>query len=84
MRIEAISPPAFHFNGYVDIGFAHAQGPLDTADLSGLDTVAHVADNLREQYGDRFVAPQILRALTNAGHLGRKTGRGFSDYESAT
>jgi 3-hydroxybutyryl-CoA dehydrogenase len=66
------------------LGFGHAQGPLDTADLSGLDTVIHVADSLREQYGERFLAPQNLRALYNAGHFGRKTGRGFNDYDRAT
>jgi 3-hydroxybutyryl-CoA dehydrogenase len=66
------------------LGFGHAQGPLDTADLSGLDTVVHVADSLREQYGERFLPPQNLRALYNAGHFGRKTGRGFSEYEAAT
>jgi 3-hydroxybutyryl-CoA dehydrogenase len=66
------------------LAFGHAQGPLDTADLSGLDTVERVADALREQYGDRFLAPQNLRALTNAGHLGRKTGRGFSRYADST
>jgi 3-hydroxybutyryl-CoA dehydrogenase len=63
------------------LGFGHAQGPLDTADLSGLDTVARVADNLRDQYGERFLAPQVIRGLVNAGHHGRKTGRGFSRYE---
>ena len=35
---------------------------------------------MRDQYGERFLAPQNLRALVNGGHLGRKTGRGFSDY----
>jgi 3-hydroxybutyryl-CoA dehydrogenase len=66
------------------LAFGHAQGPLDTADLSGLDTVSRVADALRDQYGERFLPPQILRSLTNAGHYGRKTGRGFSDYGQAT
>jgi len=66
------------------LGFGHAQGPLDTADLSGLDTVTHVADSLRDQYGERFLVPQNLRALFNAGHFGRKTGRGFSAYDTAT
>jgi 3-hydroxybutyryl-CoA dehydrogenase len=66
------------------LAFGHAQGALDTADLSGLDTVTHVADALREQYGERFLVPQTLRTLYNAGHFGRKTGRGFSDYEAAT
>jgi 3-hydroxybutyryl-CoA dehydrogenase len=60
--------------------FNHAMGPLDTIDFSGLDTALRVADNMRDQYGERFLAPQNLRALVNAGHLGRKTGRGFGDY----
>jgi 3-hydroxybutyryl-CoA dehydrogenase len=66
------------------LAFGHAQGVLDTADLSGLDTVTHVADALRDQYGERFRAPQNLRALYNAGHFGRKTGRGFSQYSETT
>lgn len=60
--------------------FNHAMGPLDTMDFSGLDTSLHVAENMREQYGDRFLAPQNIRVLVNGGHLGRKSGRGFSDY----
>lgn len=64
--------------------FGHAMGPLDTMDFSGLDTALHVAENMREQYGDRFIAPQNLRVLVNAGHLGRKTGRGFRDHGSSS
>jgi 3-hydroxybutyryl-CoA dehydrogenase len=60
--------------------FNHAMGPLNTMDLSGLDTVLRVADNMRAQYGDRFLAPQNLRGLVNGGHHGRKTGRGFRSY----
>jgi 3-hydroxybutyryl-CoA dehydrogenase len=59
-------------------------GPLDTIDFSGLDTTLRVADNMRAQYGERFLAPQSLRALVNTGHLGRKTGRGFRDYGERT
>jgi 3-hydroxybutyryl-CoA dehydrogenase len=66
------------------LGFGHAQGPLDTADLSGLDVVAQVSDALHAQYGERFLPPQSIRALVNAGLYGRKTGRGFSEYDSAT
>lgn len=66
------------------LAFNHALGPLDTADFSGLDTALRVADSLREAFGERFLPPQTLRALVNAGHLGRKTGRGFSDYGDAT
>jgi 3-hydroxybutyryl-CoA dehydrogenase len=57
--------------------FNHAMGPLDTMDFSGLDTTLKVADNMRDQYGERFLAPQSLRALVAAGHLGRKSGRGM-------
>jgi 3-hydroxybutyryl-CoA dehydrogenase len=65
------------------LGFGHAMGPLMTADLSGLDVLEHVADNLARNYGERFLVPQTVRALVNAGHLGRKTGRGLRDYGEA-
>ena len=62
------------------LAFNHAMGPLDTFDLSGLDTVLKIAEVLTDHYGERFRPPQNLRSLVNAGHLGRKTGRGFSSY----
>jgi len=65
------------------LAFNHAMGPLDTADLSGLDIVEHVADGLVSQYGERFLPPAGLRALVSAGHLGRKSGRGFRDHGEA-
>jgi 3-hydroxybutyryl-CoA dehydrogenase len=65
------------------LAFNHAQGVLDTADLSGLDTVERVADNLAQHFGDRFLVPQNIRTLVNAGHFGRKTGRGFRSYEES-
>jgi 3-hydroxybutyryl-CoA dehydrogenase len=65
------------------LAFNHAQGVLDTADLSGLDTVERVGDAMVAHYGERFRPPQIVRALVNAGHYGRKTGRGFSVYDEA-
>ena len=61
--------------------FNHAMGPIDTMDYSGLDTTLRVADNMRHTYGERFLAPQNLRALVNAGRLGRKCGTGFKSYE---
>jgi 3-hydroxybutyryl-CoA dehydrogenase len=62
------------------LAFNHALGPLDTADLSGLDVLQNVADGLVEHYGERFLVPPGVRSRVNAGHLGRKTGRGFRDY----
>jgi len=66
------------------LAFNHAMGPLDTMDFSGLDTALRVAESMTAQYGERFLAPQNIRALVNAGHLGRKTGRGFTDYGERT
>jgi 3-hydroxybutyryl-CoA dehydrogenase len=66
------------------LAFNHALGPLDTADLSGLDTLELAANAIAEQYGERFRPPQIVRGLVEAGHFGRKTGRGFRTYTNET
>ncbi|HVG99260.1 MAG TPA: 3-hydroxyacyl-CoA dehydrogenase family protein, partial [Miltoncostaeaceae bacterium] len=79
---EGIADPE-EVNRACVLAFNHAMGPLDTADLTGLDILERVADGLAEHYGDRFLVPQSVRALVNAGHLGRKTGRGFRDYSEA-
>jgi 3-hydroxybutyryl-CoA dehydrogenase len=73
---EGIGDPA-DVNRACRLAFNHAMGPLDTADLSGLDVVLKVADRLTDHYGDRYRAPQNLRTLVNAGRLGQKTGEGF-------
>jgi 3-hydroxybutyryl-CoA dehydrogenase len=65
------------------LAFNHAMGPFATADLAGLDVLEQVADNLARNFGDRFLPPQSVRALVNAGRLGRKTGSGFMEYEQA-
>ncbi|MFY9928026.1 MAG: 3-hydroxyacyl-CoA dehydrogenase family protein [Streptosporangiaceae bacterium] len=65
------------------LAFNHAMGPLATVDMGGLDTMERASDAMTHNYGERFRPPQILRTLVNAGHYGRKTGRGFSDYGSA-
>ena len=62
-------------------GASHPMGPLTLADFVGLDTLASIADVMVDFYGeDRFAQPETLRKLVQAGHFGRKSGRGFYDY----
>lgn len=64
--------------------FGHKMGPLETADLIGLDTVVRSLDVLYESFQDpKFRCCPLLRKLVQAGHLGRKTGRGFHVYPEA-
>jgi 3-hydroxybutyryl-CoA dehydrogenase len=64
-------------------GASHPMGPLTLADFVGLDTLASIADVMVDAYGeDRFAQPDSLRRLVEAGHYGRKTGRGFYDYSN--
>ncbi|MEP6809874.1 MAG: 3-hydroxyacyl-CoA dehydrogenase family protein [Chthoniobacterales bacterium] len=64
--------------------FGHKMGPLETADLIGLDTVANSLDVLYDSFQDpKFRCCPLLRELVEAGHLGRKTGRGFFTYPEA-
>ena len=64
--------------------FGHKMGPLETADLIGLDTVANSLDVLYESFQDaKYRCCPLMRKLVEAGHLGRKTGRGFHTYPSA-
>jgi len=61
--------------------FGHKMGPLETADLIGLDTVMRSLDVLYESFQDpKYRCCPLLRKLVDAGHLGRKTGRGFHEY----
>jgi 3-hydroxybutyryl-CoA dehydrogenase len=56
-------------------------GPLALLDLVGLDTSLAILDALYEEFRDpNYAAAPALRRMVAAGHLGRKSGRGFYDY----
>jgi 3-hydroxyacyl-CoA dehydrogenase len=59
---------------------AAPMGPYFLTDLLGLDTVLHVAQHLRDSYGDRFYVSPKMKELVEAGNLGQKTGKGFYEH----
>ena len=66
----------------ITLGLGHPMGPLTLMDLVGIDTTVFVAEVLHREYADPYLAPApLLRRMVSAGRLGRKTGRGFYDYE---
>jgi 3-hydroxyacyl-CoA dehydrogenase len=59
---------------------AAPMGPFFLADLLGLDTVLHVAEHLRDSFGDRFYVSPAMKELVDAGNYGQKTGKGFYEH----
>lgn len=61
--------------------FGHKMGPLETADLIGLDTILYSIEVLHESFGDSKYRPcPLLKKMVDAGLLGRKSGQGFFKY----
>ena len=64
-------------------GCNHPMGPLRLTDLIGLDTTMAVADSLYAEFKEPlYASPPLLSRMVEAGLLGRKTGRGFYDYQA--
>jgi len=66
----------------MELGYRHPMGPLRLTDLVGLDVRLDIARNLTLAYGERFAPPQLLVDKVAAGELGRKSGRGFYDWDA--
>ncbi|HKE99489.1 MAG TPA: 3-hydroxyacyl-CoA dehydrogenase family protein [Actinomycetes bacterium] len=65
------------------LGFAWKMGPLATMDLTGLDVLWHAGRSIHEETGDpKFLPPETVTRMVQAGQLGRKTGRGWFSYPS--
>jgi 3-hydroxybutyryl-CoA dehydrogenase len=65
--------------------FGHRMGPLETADLIGLDTILYSVEVLYDAYQDSKFRPcPLLRKMVDAGLHGRKSGRGFYEYAGGT
>ncbi len=67
------------------LGCGHPMGPFTLLDLVGLDTTMYVAEVMYEEFREaRYAPPPLLKRMVVAGHLGRKSGRGFYQYGPAT
>ena len=63
------------------LGCGYPMGPFTLLDLVGLDTTMFVAEVMFEEYREsRYAPPPLLKRMVMAGHLGRKSGKGFYDY----
>ena len=81
--LEAGVASAADIDKAMELGYRHPMGPLKLTDLVGLDVRLAIAEYLHKEIGDQFRPPELLRKLVRDGHLGRKSGRGFYEYEGS-
>jgi 3-hydroxybutyryl-CoA dehydrogenase len=63
------------------LGCGHPMGPLTLLDFVGLDTTYYIANIMFDEFREaRFAPPPLLKRMVLAGHLGKKSGRGFYEY----
>lgn len=65
----------------MELGYNHPMGPIELGDVVGLDVRLDILEYLREELGERFRPPQLLKQKVRAGKLGKKTGEGFYVWE---
>ncbi|MGW7689085.1 3-hydroxybutyryl-CoA dehydrogenase [Streptomyces asiaticus] len=81
--VESGTARAEDIDSGMELGCAHPMGPLRLLDLIGLDTAQAVAESMYEEFKEPlYAAPPLLRRMVAAGHLGRKSGRGFYAYDA--
>ena len=67
----------------MELGYNHPMGPLKLTDLVGLDVRLNIAEYLHRELGsESFRPPEVLRRMVNEGKLGKKTGKGFYDWQN--
>ena len=78
--MEGVGTPEA-IDGVMKLGMGHPMGPLTLADFIGLDVCLAILEVLQDGLGDPKYRPcPLLRKMVQAGYLGRKSGRGFYEY----
>ncbi|WP_340100048.1 3-hydroxyacyl-CoA dehydrogenase family protein [Salinibaculum salinum] len=77
---EGVASPE-DIDAAMELGYNHPMGPIELGDVVGLDVRLDILEYLREELGERFRPPQVLKRKVRAGKLGKKTGEGFYVWE---